>query len=275
MPPRYRWVTADDATTRLAVVEVGDPSAPAWVVAHGAGSAARFVTAAFAGPVVAAGGRLVTYDARGHGASDPARAPVDHHLDTIAGDLAAVVRSVRGTVDVVGGVSLGGHAAIRAAGAPEVTGVAPRRAVLACLPAWTGPAVAGQGPHAAIAAQVAADGIAAHLAQLRTAVGLPAWLRTTLLADQPRHDPASLAAALLALDGGVAPGEGELAALGPPVAVVGWPDDPGHPLEVAERWAGLARRGRLRTLELWALDAGVDRLGAVAVAAVAAATDAG
>ncbi|MFP4312303.1 MAG: alpha/beta fold hydrolase, partial [Nitriliruptoraceae bacterium] len=98
---------------QLAVSEVGPPEAPAWVLAHGAGSSARFVRAAFAGPVLATGRRLIAYDLRGHGASSPARAPEDHHLDVHAGDLAAVVARVPG-VEVVGGISLGAHVAVRA-----------------------------------------------------------------------------------------------------------------------------------------------------------------
>jgi cytochrome c biogenesis protein CcmG, thiol:disulfide interchange protein DsbE len=187
----------------LALAEVGEPTAPAWVLAHGVGSSARFVAAAFAGPVVAAGGRLVAYDLRGHGGSVTAPDVADHHLDVHVADLAAVVASVAGGSPpaVVGGISLGGHAAVRlvASGAVVPGGV------LACLPAWTGRATPGEGPHAAVAAQVAAIGIAGILAQLRGDLALAGWLRRTLVTDYARHDPASLAAALRALDGGVAP----------------------------------------------------------------------
>lgn len=266
--PRQRAVDAPGAT--LAVVEVGSPDAPAWVVAHGAGSSARFVVEALAGPVVRAGRRLVTYDLRGHGASSPARHTRDHHLDVHAADLAHVAASSGDTgsgdtIEVVGGISLGAHAAVRA-----VADGARCEVALACLPAWTGRAVPGRGPHAAIAARVAEVGVAGHLAAIRDDHDLPGWLRDTLLADLAGHDAASLAAVLTALDGGLAPTAEELVALPVPLAVVGWPDDPGHPLDVAERWAASAVSGHRGVASMAAMGRGVDHLGAVAVTTVSA-----
>jgi pimeloyl-ACP methyl ester carboxylesterase len=261
---RHRTVTTTAA--RVAVVEVGPPQAPAWVLAHGVGSSARFVVEAFAGPLGRAGRRLVAYDLRGHGASSVARDVGDHHLDVHAQDLTRVVDTCEGEVEVVGGLSLGAHAAVRA-----VSVGARCATVLACLPAWTGRAAPGDGPHAAIAARVAADGVAGHLAAIEADAALPAWLKRTLLADQPRHDPASLAAVLTSLDGGLAPTVEELASLPVPLAVVGWPGDPGHPLEVAQRWAASAARGSLIVVSMEAMAAGTDHLGARAVVAVSAA----
>lgn len=263
-PRRHRWVETEGAD--LAVVEVGPRGAPAWLLAHGAGSSARFVVEAFAHPVVAAGGRLVTYDLRGHGDSSLAPDPRDHHLDVHAADLRAVAGSVGAGIEVVGGVSLGGHAAVRA-----VADGAGCRVVLACLPAWTGRAVPGDGPHAAIAARLAEIGVDGHLAAIAEDRALPGWLARTLLADQPRHDPASLAAVLTSLDGGVAPTVEELAGLPVPLAVVGWDGDAGHPLPVAERWAASAGRGRLAVAAIAEMATGTDHLGRCAVAAVSAA----
>jgi pimeloyl-ACP methyl ester carboxylesterase len=255
----------------LAVAEIGSPSAPAWVMAHGIGSSARFVAAAFAPAVQAAGRRLVVYDLRGHGASLAARDPAAHHLDVHGADLAAVVADA-GPLELLGGVSLGAHAAVRALR----HGVRPRR-LLACLPAWLGTASRGHGPHAAIAARLAAVGISGIVADLRREPALAGWLRRTLVTDYSRHDERSLAAALTSLDGGDAPTEAELAAIDVPLAVVGWPDDPGHPLEVARRWVALAPSAGLVTVTIDELEAGVERLGeraVAAVAAVAAVTDA-
>lgn len=249
----------------LAVVELGDPRAPAWVVAHGMGSSARFVAAAFTEAVVRTGHRLVVYDLRGHGASSPAPHLAEHHLDVHAADLSAVVASVDGTIQVVGGVSLGAHAAVRAVG-----GGTPAEIVVACLPAWIGTAVAGRGPRAAVAARIAAEGIDPTIAELRHDRVLAPWLRTALLADYPRHDPASLEAALRSLDGAQAPGVAELRGSRTPVVVVGWPDDPGHPLAVARRWADLAPRARLSTITIGSLEPRVSRLGAVVVTAAEA-----
>jgi pimeloyl-ACP methyl ester carboxylesterase len=250
----------------LAVVEVGPAEAPGVVVAHGVGSSARFVVEAFAAPVLAAGGRLVAYDLRGHGASSGTPDPADQRLDDHVADLAALVAGLPAPPVVLGGISLGGHAAVRAA----VRGVA-TSAVLACLPAWTGASVPGAGPHAAVAAEVRRIGIGRVIARLRADGALPAWLRETLVTDYSRHDPASLTAALLALDGGQAPSEDELRDLGAtPLAVVGWPDDPGHPLAVAARWSSLAPRGGLGRLEITDLGVSRARLGEVAMRTLAA-----
>jgi pimeloyl-ACP methyl ester carboxylesterase len=272
----HRTVAGDGHVTgaRLAVVEVGPADAPAWVVAHGVGSSARFVTAAFARPVLAAGCRLVAYDLRGHGASDPARTVGSHHLDVHAGDLTQVVASVAssGGIALVGGVSLGGHAAVRAvsSGRLEAAVDPSHLTLLACLPAWTGVATPGRGPHAAIAAEVAAIGIPGVLARLRGDTAMPAWLRDTLVTDYGRHDQASLAAALIALDGGEAPTEAELRALPVPLAVVAWPDDPGHPLVTAEAWTRWVPTAALATIAVTDLGRELTVFGDAAWRAVAA-----
>lgn len=260
---RYR-VGAPDGVG-LAVVEVGPPAADAVVVAHGVGSSARFVLAAFTGPVLGTGRRLVTFDQRGHGASDPVRDSARHALDLHAADLAAVVAAVGGPrPPALVGVSLGAHAAVRAVARDLVTA----RVVVACLPAWTGTATVGVGPHAAVAAEVRGAGIAGMVERFRADTTMRPWLRSTLVTDYPRHDPRSLAAALVALDGGEAPSLAEVAGLPAPLATVAWPDDPGHPIEVARAWTGAAA-GRMVTIDLADLDDGLDRLGQAALAAEA------
>lgn len=261
--PVARWrvaarPTVAGAPVTLAVATVGPIDAPAVVLAHGVGSSARWVASVCAAPLVEAGFRLVAYDARGHGASSAAPDVADHHLDVHAADLDAVVASIDGEVAAVGGVSLGAHAAVRA------TSRHPR---VVCLPAWIGTATAGDGPHAAVAAEVRAIGIGEVVARLAADTAMPAWLRDTLVTDYRRHDAASLTAALLALDGADAPTRDELAGLDVPVAVVGWPDDPGHPLEVARTWANLAG-GTLTTLRLEDLDVGPTRFGDAVVTAL-------
>jgi pimeloyl-ACP methyl ester carboxylesterase len=266
VPGAVRQRRVATGEVELGVVEVGPTTAPGVLVAHGVGSSARFVAEAFAEPVLAAGGRLIAYDLRGHGSSSPVVEPAAHALDRQVSDLAAVVASLAVPPAVLGGVSLGGHVAVRAA-RKGVAGAA----VLACLPAWTGPAVAGEGPHAVVAAEVRRVGIAAVIDRLRAETSMPVWLREALVTDYSRHDPASLAAALAALDGGEAPSEEELTHLGRPLAVVGWPDDPGHPLAVARRWAELTPVGRLGQLRIADLSGTRARLGEVAMATVAAA----
>ncbi|MEX1178134.1 MAG: alpha/beta fold hydrolase [Nitriliruptor sp.] len=240
------------------MAEIGDPADPGVVLAHGVGSSARFVAAACAAPLRAAGYRLVTYDARGHGASTPCPAVADHDLDTHAADLAAVV-AVAGPVVAVGGISLGGHAALRCGlDLPTVV----------CLPAWIGRATAGHGPHALVADEVRRVGIPTIVDRLRDDPAVPRWLRETLVTDYGRHDEASLAAALTALDGAAGPSEGEVAALQRALAVVAWREDPGHPFAVAEHLVALAPRASLTELAIDDLEASLTRLGDAVVTAL-------
>ncbi|HEX2027317.1 MAG TPA: hypothetical protein VHF25_04895, partial [Nitriliruptorales bacterium] len=176
------------------------------------------------------------------------------------GDLATVADAVGARV--VGGVSLGAHAA--AAFAATRSGL---DGVLVCLPAWTGRSAPGVGVHAAVAEAVRHDGVAAVLARAVTDPSIPGWLVRTLARDWPTHDVASLAASLLALDGGRAPTDAELARVWCPAAVVGWSGDAAHPLTVAEHWARALPRAELAVTSLQ--DGGEEpaRLGAAAVAA--------
>jgi pimeloyl-ACP methyl ester carboxylesterase len=254
-------VTAPDGEP-IALVAHGPTDAPSWVVAHGVGSSPRFVLDAFGDAVTARGHRLVTYHLRGHGRRRPVTDPSGHALDVHVADLAAVIDAVRPAV--VAGVSLGGHAAVAlAAAAPEAV-----PAVVACLPAWTGRRAPGEGAHAATAARVREVGIDGLLASFRDDRQMRPWLRHVLLRDWPTHDPASLRTALEALDGGLAPTERELRSLARPLAVVAWPDDPGHPLEVARAWVAWAPHAALGMLTLEAMDTDLGALGHASVGAL-------
>lgn len=245
----------------LHVTEVGPAGSPAVLVLHGVGSSSRFVREAFAGPVNDAGRRLLAADLRGHGASTPLPDPSAHGFDRHLGDVAAL--AARFSPEVLGGISLGAHAAVGAAAA----GV-PCRAVLACLPAWSGRAVPGEGPHAAVATEVADVGAGGMVARFRADTTMVPWLREVLVRDWPTHDPASLAAALTALDGAQAPTSTELADLPVPLALVGWPDDPGHPLAVARDWERIAPRAHLEVTSLDAIQGDRTALGRAALTAL-------
>ena len=244
---------------RLRAASLGRTADPVLLLLHGVGSSSRFLHEAFAEPVVAAGWRLVVADLRGHGGSSPVRDPAAHAHARHVADVVALAE--RFAPAVVGGVSLGGHAAVGAA----VAGLA-CRAVLACLPAWSGRAVPGRGPHAAVAEEVRCVGVPAMVERFRHDTGMLPWLREVLVRDWAAHDPTSLAAALVALDGGLAPTTAELAHLQVPLGLVGWPDDPGHPLDVARSWARTAPRTELRQLTLQDVQAARTALGRAAVA---------
>lgn len=260
--PRDHTVATDDGA-RLHATEWGPDGAPAVLLLHGVGSSSQFLTEAFATPLAQSGWRLVAADLRGHGDSTPLHDPAAHAHGCHVADVAALVG--RFAPQVVGGVSLGGHAAVGAASA----GV-PCRAVVACLPAWTGRAVPGEGPHAAVAEEVRRVGVATMIDRFRGDTALVPWLREVLVRDWSRHEAASLAAALVALDGGLAPTTRELAALPVPLALVAWPDDPGHPLAVARSWEWAAPRSHLQQLSLDDVQADRTALGRAAVDALGA-----
>jgi alpha-beta hydrolase superfamily lysophospholipase len=237
-------VTSGDGAT-LGTDVVGAVDRPLVLVLHGVGSSRTHLHEAVVPPLLASGWRVATADLRGHGDGSPVADPSHHGLDRQVADVAALVATLAPVALV--GVSLGGHAAVAAVARGAAPGV---RRVVAALPAWTGRAVPGVGPHAAVATEVRAHGVAGMLARLGVEEGLRPWLRRVLLRDLAVHDPDSLAAALVALDGGLAPTAAEIGRLGVPLGVVGWPDDPGHPLAVAEAWAAAAATGHLAELTL-------------------------
>lgn len=242
----------------------GDLGAPRLLLQHGAGSSCTYLAEAVAPPLVTAGWCVVTADLRGHGAASPVRDVARHHLDRHVEDVVALVGAV-GAV-AVGGVSAGAHAAVAAAARGRVD----VEAALAVLPAWTGAATSGEGPHAVVAEEVREVGVAGMVERLADDPTLRPWLRRVLLRDLTAGDTASVEAALLALDGGVAPTVDELADLPCPLAVVGWPDDPGHPIGTARAWAAAAPDATLVTTSLAAPDEDQFALGQAAADALGA-----
>lgn len=250
-------------TVELAVLDSGPSDAPAVLLGHGVGSTAAFVTEAFGAPLRKAGWRLLAYDLRGHGGSTPVPDPAGHALDRHVADLAFLVD--RFAPAVVGGVSLGGQVGVAFAARGG-----PCDAVLSCLPAWTGRAVPGEGPHAVVAAEVARLGVDGMVRRFANDTTMVPWLRDVLLRDWPRHDPDSLAAALTALDGGLAPTVAELRTLPVPLALVSWAGDPGHPDEVARLWERTAPRAHHVSIDLAGVGDDRTRFGQAATIALAA-----
>ncbi|MFT5222121.1 MAG: pimeloyl-ACP methyl ester carboxylesterase [Glaciecola sp.] len=243
-------------------VSVVDGDGPVVVLGHGVGSSAMFLHETFGAAFAAAGLRLAAVDLRGHGDSSSARALDDHALDVHAADLARVCQTLGAAG--VGGVSIGAMAAVRA-----VAGGLCVKAVLAVIPGWTGRSPAGHGPHAALATEIRSVGVAGMLARLEAEPELPAWVREVVLRDYRRHDVDSLRAALLSLDGAEGPSLAEIKSIDAPLAVVGWPDDPGHPLLVAESWSEAAGTSSMVQTSIAAMQDDRAALGVAACSAFA------
>ncbi len=218
----------------------------------GTGSDDDYVTRAFAGPLCDAGARIL--------------APPPRPDQLIDGYLTALDDAARGGRIAVGGVSIG--AAVAAAWALRH----PDRAVavLAALPAWTGPP--GDAP-AAIAARQSAqqlrqDGLAATTAQMRASS--PPWLAEELTRSWRSQWP-QLPDAMEEAATYIAPSHIQLQQLAVPMGVAAATDDPIHPLAVGQEWAAAAPRAALCTVTLDQIGADPAALGAACLAALGAA----
>lgn len=229
------------AGVRLAAERHGAAGGPGMLLSHGVASSTWFLEESLVPPLVAAGWRVELMGLPGHEPSSPCPDVDRYALDEVAADLAAMATATE--CRIVGGVSLAGHAATRAVAADLVR---EPLGVIACLPAWVGRATPGEGVHARIADDVRTIGVLAMLERLRADRTMAEWLQHTLPRDWARHEVDSIAAALVSLDGGDAPSAEELQALDVPVALVTWPDDPGHPIEAARRWHELLPGSALR-----------------------------
>lgn len=219
------------------------------VLLAGTGSDDDYVRRAFCGPLSQVGAVPVT--------------PVPQPGQLVRGYLAALnTAAARGPI-AVGGVSIGAAVALGwALGHPERT-----VAVLAALPAWTGPA--GEAPAAVAARQTAdllrRDGLAAVTAHLRESS--PRWLADELTRSWTAQWPA-LPAAFDEAAGHAGPSRAELALLRAPLGVAAATDDPIHPLAVGAEWAAAAPRAALRTVTLAEIGADPAALGAACLAAL-------
>lgn len=191
-------------------------------------------------PLIAAGHRLVRYDARGHGESTGRPVPADYAFGNLATDLLALLDHLGadGPVDLIG-ASMGTgtvlHTAVRA---PTRF----RRMVLEIPPtAWqTRPAQAD-------AYRAAADIIETRgMEALGESMAVP-----PIMADLPSFPPTPTVAdeLLPALMRGAStsdlPDPDDIAALDHPVLILSWDTDPGHPVSTARRLAELLPHAEL------------------------------
>ncbi|RFD25516.1 hypothetical protein MUBE_08030 [Mycobacterium uberis] len=220
------------------------------VLLPGTGSDDDYVYRAFSGPLHRVGAVVLT----------PPPQP-DRLID---GYLSALDEAACAGPIGVGGISIG--AAVAAAWAlahPELA-----VAVLAALPAWTGPP--GSAP-AALAARYSAsqlcrDDLAATTTQLRASS--PPWLADELARSWRRQWP-RLPKAMEEAAAYVAPSCAELAQLAAPLGVAAAVDDPIHPLQVGVDWVTAAPHAALQTVTLNQIGTNTAALGAACLAALA------
>jgi len=222
------------------------------VLLPGTGSDDDYITRAFAGPLRDAGARVVAPPPQPNSLIDGYLTALNHHAGS-------------GSIGV-GGVSIG--AAVAAAWALQH----PDRAVavLAALPAWTGPP---RNAVAAIAARHSAqqlrhDGLAATTTQMRASS--PRWLAEELTRSWRAQWP-HLPDAMEEAAAYIAPTRAQLQQLAVPMGIAAATDDPIHPLEIGLEWAAAAPHAALRTVTLDQIGANPAALGAACLAALGAA----
>ncbi len=191
------------------------------------------------------GYRVIAYDARGHGASAPA-APYDY--PSLAGDLADVL-DARGLDRVLlAGASMGAHTLLRfALEHPERVAGA-----VAITPAWTDDRDPGLAGWDRLAAGLRDGGVEGFIAAYDFGDLPEAWRTTVTKVLEQRlgaHEhPAAVADALEQVPRSAPyPDVAALAGLEVPTVVVASRDgaDPGHPLEVGQRYAETIPGARL------------------------------
>ena len=238
MPP----TSARVAHGALAMEVAGD--GPAILLLHGLTATRRYVVHGSTA-LVRAGYTVIAYDARGHGASDPA---TDYSYEAMASDALAVLDAAGVTRAALVGQSMG------AATAARVALESPDRvaALIAVTPAHRGMPSADLPRWDRLAQGLEQGGPPGFLAALGEPGVAPRY-RDAVLAvigqRLGRHEhPAAVAAALRATPRTTAfDTMAGLADLSCPTLVVGSRDeaDPDHPLEVARAWAEAIPGARL------------------------------
>lgn len=237
----------DAGGVALAGEEAG--AGPAVVLAHGLTATRRYVV--MGSRVLERGGhRVIAYDARAHGQSDPAADPGDYGYPRLAADLLAVLDDRGIERAVLAGASMGAHTLTAFALAhPE------RVAALALLTPAFDPD--DQDPRRLerwdrLSEGLREGGVAGFVAAYGTPDVAPQWRKTidrVLHQRLAAHDrPEAVADALRAVPRS-RPFERweDLAAIDAPTVVVASRDeaDPEHPYAIGERFAGAIAGARL------------------------------
>lgn len=247
MPAEPRPFTAGEAP---AIRGEAAGEGPPIVLCHGVTATRRYVVHG-SWALERAGHTVVTYDARGHGESDPAPADEGYGYPQLVDDLEEVVGSTVGEKPfVLGGHSMGAHTAVAyALHHPECL-----HGLVVIGPTYTGEVSAKalaywDGLAAALESQ-GVDGFVSYIDRQQKAD--PAWrdsvLRFTRERLQAQRHPGAVAEALRELPRS-RPFESmtELESLQVPALVVASHDaaDPGHPRRIAEAYAERLPQARL------------------------------
>jgi pimeloyl-ACP methyl ester carboxylesterase len=236
-----RELNVDSAGTRLSGEQVGEGPV-AVVLLHGLTATRRYVVMG-SRALERAGHRVISYDARGHGRSEPA-ADGAYGYERLAGDLVAVLDAAGVEQALLAGASMGAHTALR------VALDHPRRvAGLALItPAFDPRGADGDAEAArwdALARGLREGGVEGFVRAYDLDAVPEAWrttLETVLRQRLAAHEhPEAVADALEAVPRSRPFGAmSELERIGVPSVVVASRDeaDPGHPLALAEGYAG-------------------------------------
>lgn len=246
MPPEPRPFTAGE---RPAIRGEVAGEGPAIVLCHGITATRRYVLHG-SRALERAGHTVVSYDARGHGESDPAPQGLGYEYPQLVGDLEAVVAATAEGRFVLGGHSMGAHTAVAyALRHPE------RLSGLIVV----GPVYMGEIPAGALAywdglaAALDGGGVDGFLDYIDREQGIdPAWRDAVLRFTRERmlrhrHLDALVEALREVPRSRPFEAMAELESLDVPALVVASHDaaDPGHPRHVAEAYAERLPRARL------------------------------
>jgi 3-oxoadipate enol-lactonase len=240
-------VLSDDGVT-LAGEESG--TGPAIVLLHGLTATRRYVVMG-SRTLERSGYRVIAYDARGHGRSQPAPEPSAYGYELLAADLRAVLDAAGAQRALLAGASMGAHTAVRfALEHPE------RVDALAVITPAFDPAARGQDadfePWDALARGLREGGVegfvrAYHLQDVPQA--LRATVATVLRQRLAGHEHLEAVADALEAVPRSRPFEqiAQLAGIDAPTLVVASRDeaDPEHPLAVGESYARAIPGARL------------------------------
>ncbi|MDX6643073.1 MAG: hypothetical protein QOD76_1035 [Solirubrobacteraceae bacterium] len=220
------------------------------VLAHGLTATRRYVVMG-SRALERSGHDVVTYDARGHGRSDPAPSPRDYDYVNLAADLEAVLDELELERAVLVGSSMGAHTALRVALDD------PRRVIaLALVTPGYDPATVDDPERLAhwdaLAEGLANGGVDGFMAAYEGTAPPEPWRDTVLQAVRQRmgahaHPDAVADALRVVPRSRPFAGWEDLGAIDAPAVVVASRDeaDAEHPYALAERYAQAIPRGRV------------------------------